>query len=70
MLDVLVDLILVLTLLAALMVIGYMFLVVRAMHKELTARGVATELIPKKKREHGGPLSWAEQYMKRRGEIK
>lgn len=52
-------------LLAALLVIGYVFMVVRALYNDLKERGVAPELIPKKKRERPNPVTRAREYLKR-----
>lgn len=63
--DVVIDLLLVLTLLGTLGVVWFVFRVVQALHAELVKRGVVSELvlIPKKTRETSNPVKKAADHI-------
>lgn len=68
MLDAILDILMILALLAALFVIGYVFLVVQALYSDLRERGIAPELVkkPEKAKDYVTPLTRAARQIKER----
>ena len=68
MLDAILDILMVLALLAALLVIGYVFLVVQALYSDLKERGIAPGLVrkPEDAKDFITPLTRAAKQLKER----